>query len=128
MLFEAGGCCGNPGTVLLGAGLTPSAGLAFASVKVHRAPLSPLALCHSRPGTNIIDEMFSPLTLALPHSVSTVIDQNLTHGSRRCGEEVACAVPMLGLVAGDQPQVHFVHQCRRLKGVVGALAAQAIPG
>ncbi len=62
--------------VLRGAVERGGAACFFVLIKSHRFPLSPVAGFQDNPGTNRIEEMFCPWMLAVPHSVSTVI--NLT--------------------------------------------------
>jgi len=54
-----------------------------------------------------------------------VIDQNLAHDPRGHGEKVRPAVPFRRTV-GDQPQVRFMDQGRRLQSVVGPLVTEIV--
>ena len=51
-------------------------------------------------------------------------DEDAPHGLGRGGEEVAAAVPVLGPVPTDQPQVGLVDQGRGLEGLAGLLLGQ----
>jgi hypothetical protein len=50
-----------------------------------------------------------------------VVDNNAPHGLGSGGEEVAAVVPHIALGCHDQPEVGFVDQSGRLKGVTDRL-------
>jgi hypothetical protein len=70
--------------------------------------------CHEgwRRGHNRTDSRNSTPTLARPLSAS-VVDENLPHQPGRNGEKV-CAVVERQFVQVDEPQIHFMHECRSL--------------
>jgi hypothetical protein len=60
-----------------------------------------------------------------PHAPG-VLDEDAAHGLGRRGEEVAAAVPPLGVVRTYQAEVGLMHQRRGLERLAGRLAGQKI--
>src|SRR5262249_48110865 len=57
-----------------------------------------------------------------------VVDEDAAHGLGGGGEEVAAAVPVLGLLAADQSEVGIVDEGGRLEGLPGPLLGQSCRG
>ena len=55
-----------------------------------------------------------------------LFDEDAAHGLGRGGEEVAAAVPVLGLLRVHQPQVGLVDQGRGLERLAGLLLGQLL--
>ena len=54
------------------------------------------------------------------------VDEDAAHGLGGGGEEVPAAVPVLGLLAAQQPQVRLMHQRGRLQGLAGPFVGQPL--
>jgi hypothetical protein len=60
----------------------------------------------------------------LPALAAAILDQNAPHSFRGSGEEMAAAVPVLGLLDIHQPEVGFVDQGRGLERLPGLLLGE----
>ena len=70
---------------------------------------------------DLVDEVDSTQTTAAlqPGLAPCRLHQDSPHRLGGRGEEVAAAVPVLGLLHVHQPQVGFMNQCRRLECMAG---------
>jgi hypothetical protein len=57
---------------------------------------------------------------------ASVLDQDAAHGLGRCGEKVPTAIPTLGRIPLDEPQVGFVDQGRGLERLTRLLLRQPL--
>ena len=62
------------------------------------------------------------------HLSAGVLDEDAAHGLGGGGEEVAAAVPLLGLFRVHQAQVGFVDEGGCLQGLAGLFLGQALGG
>ena len=70
-----------------------------------------------------------PVAAVLQASLAAgLVDQDAAHRLGRGGEEVAPAVPVLGLVHVDQPEIRLVDQGRGLERLAGLLLGQLLGG
>src|SRR5262245_10674272 len=71
---------------------------------------------------------FQPPAMLLGSLAAGVLDQDAMHGLGSSGQEVTAAVPPLGLVATDEPEIGFVHQGRRLERLPWFLPGEPLSG